>query len=60
VREGLPAGLQSNKPQKPKDKEEDSHDHTEDRTDLGDQKKIKEFLAGFPVSLVSAVFSVHL
>jgi hypothetical protein len=59
VREGLQAGLRSNKPQKPKDKKEDSHYHTEDRTDLGDQKKIKEFLAGFPVSLKSAVSSGH-
>jgi hypothetical protein len=60
VREGLlRAGLQSNKPQKPKNKEDDSHDHTEDRTDLGDQKKIKELLSGVPVSLKSAVSSGH-
>jgi len=59
AREGLQAGLRSNKPQKPKNKEEDSHDHTEDRTDLGDQEKIKELLSGVPVSLKSAVSSVH-
>jgi hypothetical protein len=53
------AGLQSNKPQKPKNKEDDSHDHTEDRTDLGDQKQIKELLSGVPVSLKSAVSSGH-
>jgi hypothetical protein len=53
----LRAGLGSNKPQKPKNKEDDSHDHTEDRTDLGDQKEIKELLSGVPVSLKSAVSS---
>ena len=59
VREDLRAGLRSNKPQKPKNEEEDSHDHTEDRTDLGDQKKIKKLLSGVPVSLKSAVSSAH-
>jgi hypothetical protein len=59
VREGLRAGLGSNKPQKPKNKEGDSHDHAEDRADLGDQKKIKELLAGVPVSLKSAASSAH-
>jgi hypothetical protein len=55
----LRAGLGSNKPQKPKNEEGDSHDHTEDRTDLGDQEKIKELLAGVPVSLKSAASSAH-
>jgi hypothetical protein len=59
VREGLRASLRSNKPQKPKDKEDDSHDHTEDRADLGDQEKIKDLLSGIPISRKSAVSSAH-
>jgi hypothetical protein len=55
----LRAGLRSNKPQKPKNKEEDSHDHTEDRADLRDQEKIKELLSVVPVALKSAASSAH-
>jgi hypothetical protein len=56
----LRVGFRSNNPEKSKNKKEDPHDQTADRTDLGDEKEIKQRPFGVPVPLKSTVSSVHL